>query len=168
MALTAQACSFEDILEAIRLHLVEVTELNDNFVRSVAADNYEVMLDEYSIGLRPLNSTPFTNSGAGRRARPERRPVRVYLHVRSSLDQVGSDKIALGKLIQFENTVNDALDEFMPLNDDEDAALCIEPLHPIESPSNPPTRKTEDDIGFVTMMLCYEVVYVRPNNTPAP
>jgi hypothetical protein len=167
MPLTNQAANFADILESIRDRLVSVTGISDDFVRSVGSDDYKYSFEETMIALRPLGPLPFTNAGGGRRARPETRIVRIYINKRSSLDPVGSDSVALGELFELENTVNDALDDWFPV-DADDNVLTIEPLHPTDSTNGPPIRQSQNDVGEIYSLLAYEVVYLRPNNTPQP
>lgn len=167
MSVVNQAVNFNDILESIRLRLVSVLELNDAYVRSVASDQYKYVNEETFIALRPLPPQPFSLAGGNRRIRPEKRTIRVYINIRSSLDEVGSDKIAINRLCELENEINDALDGYFPRDTNNTVNLTISGLRPVPS-DGPPLRKAEDDIGEVYSVLSYEASYLRPNNTPMP
>jgi hypothetical protein len=168
MALTTQAASFYDILLSIRRRLVAGLELDETKVRLTASDQYRYDFEGTDIAIRPLGPNPFTDAGGGRRARPEKRTVRIYINKRSSLDEVGSDETVLSELIALENSVNDLLDDWWPRDEDDTLNLTIEPLHPTDATSGLPVRQPTDDVGMVFSVLAYEVVYLRPNNTPQP
>jgi len=166
MVTNPQATDFYTILQSIQTRLVEVTKLDPTYVRIVASDNYKYDFEVSMITIRPLGPEPSTNAGGGRQARPERRNIRVYCNIRSSLDQVGKDDVALRNLFTLENTINDALDEFYPNINGQN--LTIEPLHPVDGGNQPPIREPNDDIGEIFSLLNYEVVFVRPNSIPQP
>lgn len=170
MAYTSQSASWSDIAAAVVEQLVTVTAIDPNLVRLVASDRYELApIDAKYLVCRYYGPSPFIDAGAGRRARPIQRRIRVYCYTRSQLDQFADDVIALTAVDgheALELQVMDALDEFWP--SDDDGNLTLEPLHPLDSSGGPPERRPEDDIGFIRSHLDYEVRYLAKVQTPQP
>jgi hypothetical protein len=167
MASNPQAFTASDILEAIRLRVVEATEVDTHFVRLVANDNYRYSEEEDLIAIRPLGPTPYTDAGGGRYSRPVSRIIRIYIHKRSSLDYVGSDSQVVGLLCDREDEVFDWLDDWFPTNAD-DEVMTIEPLHPVDSSAGPPTRQDLNDIGETFSRIDFEVRYLLSNDQDVP
>lgn len=173
MALDSQADTFASIVLAIQTQLVAVTELDSAFVRIVASDRYtstQTTLDDHWLFVRPYGPKVDTDAGVGRRARRAWRRVRVWVLTRNSSDQAGEDTEALTAAtahFNLEDTVVDALDEFIPL-DEDDNPLTLEPLHFLDSSDGAPERQVEGDVGVLVSFVDFECVYVLPNNTPQP
>jgi hypothetical protein len=167
VAINPQAADFADILENMRLRLVDELGLDDHYVRSVASDSYKYTNEETLIALRPLGVQPFTDAGGGRYSRPTKRTVRVYVSKRSSLDFVGDDRIVLPDLFDIENQILDAYDDWF-VTDESDTVLTIEPLHPTDSSNGPPLRKAQEDLGEVYSVLAFEVDYLQINPRDVP
>ena len=173
MAYDSQSARYSDILLAVKNRVVEVFEVEPSVVRIVANDRYRVhQVDsgDLQIYLRSYGPEPDVDHGGGRRSRPKKRLLRVYLYYRNSLDQAGDDETALTAedgLFDLEDKLLDALDDHFPLSDD-DLPLTIEPLHPLNSAEGPPLREEEDDIGVLRVHHDFEVRYVGKNQTPAP
>jgi hypothetical protein len=169
VATNPQAYHFSDILEKIRLRIVAATGLDDDYVRSVASDDYDYSKTEATlISIRPLGPIPSTDAGGGRYSRPFKRYIRVYISIRSSLDRVGSDKVALGLLMTLEDTIYNYCDDWFPKNDSGTAPMTIEPLHPVDASAGPPVRQAQDDIGELLSRVDFEVDYIQPNDRELP
>jgi hypothetical protein len=171
MARDDQAHPVATILLAIKDRLVEQLQLSPSYVRIVASDGYELQChDARFIYLRAFGPVPAVDVGVGRRARPVKRVVRLYLYTRNSLDETGADDAALtaaGAHLAFEDEVFDALDEWWPVTaDDADTALTIEPLHTVAEGSGRPERKPEEDVGLVRSHIDLEIQYVLSNQNP--
>lgn len=167
MPTTVQAYPSSTIIEALRVRIRTVTGVDDQYVRIVFSDQYEYSKEETLIAIRPLGPLPYTDAGAGRRARPTTRMVRIYLHKRSSLDFVGDDRIVASTLLDLEDEVFNALDDHI-LVDALGTPLIIEPIHPTDSSGGPPVRKPVEDIGDVFSRLDFEIKYLLVNETPIP
>jgi hypothetical protein len=167
MAFTSQ--SYQDALtiEAIRQQLVKVVGLDSDYVRLVATPDYQVTQEERMLCLLPFGRRPDPNAGAGRRARPSSRTLRVYMHFRDSTDFAGDDRLLIQEVFDFEDSVIDALDDFWPL-DDDDNPLTIEPLHILPSPSGEITRQAINDIGMCRCWVDFEWRSIQRNQTPQP
>ncbi len=173
MAYTSQSASLPEILTSIVTQLATVTGIDRAYCHLVASDNYEINCSEPKfLFVRPFGLRPRTDAGAGRRARPVYRTIRVYIHTRSELDFYTSDETALtaiGAHEDFELQTVDALDEYWPSDeDDAEILLTIEPLHPLDSSSGPPARKADNDTGILTSYFDYEICYLNKVQTPQP
>ena len=172
MSFDPQSARYSDILLAVKNRVVEVFDVDPSLVRIVANDRYRVhQVDSGSlqIYLRSYGPEPDVDHGGGRRSRPKKRLLRVYLYYRNSLDQAGEDETALTAedgLFDKEDLLLDALDDYWPQSDD--VPLTIEPLHPLNSAEGPPLREEEDDIGVTRIHLDFEIRYVGRNQNPAP
>lgn len=173
----SQSSPFRAIALAVRDQLASVTGLDAAYVRIVANDDYEVVVENRYLVVRCYGPEPYTDAGVGRRARPCHRLVRVYIYTRSNVDQAGGDDFALADdnaHFDFEESVLNALDEWVPLSDfDTDGdgnrePLTIEPLHPVSDGGGKPVRKAEDDIGMLRSHLDFQVTYVLPSDAVAP
>lgn len=167
MPVDSQAHASRTILLALQSRLVSVLGLDQQYVRIAASDAYKVSYEQTMVVIRPMSPQPYTDAGAGRRARPVSRVLRIYIHHRSSLDFVGDDSIAVPALCDIEDQVYDAMDDYWLLDDSQTVPLTIEPLHPLPS-SGEPTRQPDNDIGETLSRLDFEVRYLLVNNTPAP
>lgn len=167
MPVTTQAYPSSTILETIRLRLRNGLVINDHYVRLTAADDYKVTFEEKFIAIRPLGPIPFVDAGGGRRARPVKRFIRVYLHLRSSIDFVGDDGIVMPEMFDFEDAVFNLLDDWFVTNANG-VVLTHEPIHTADASAGPPTRQVLNDVGEVVSRLDFEVPYILVNNTPAP
>lgn len=168
MPVTAQAYSSSEIMESLRLRLETVLEIDESFCRLVMSDDYEYTDEETLIAIRPLGPVPFTDAGGGRRARPVTRSVRVYIHKRNSSDFVGDDRLAMAILLDFEDSVFNALDDHFLRDADNTTNITLEPLHPTDASAGPPVRQPTNDVGRLFSRLDFEVKYMLVNNTPAP
>jgi hypothetical protein len=173
VAYTSQSASWSTVATQIVAQLVVVTEIDPAHVHLVASDAYDLTdLESRFVYVRYYGLQPVTDAGAGRRARPCSRRVRVYVYTRNQLDSYSDDTVALTADDGHETLelrVLDALDEFVPVDpDDEDVSLVLEPLHPVDSSSGPPERKPEDDNGLVRSHLDFTVTYLPRMQTPQP
>jgi hypothetical protein len=111
---------------------------------------------------RAYGPSPFTDAGAGRRAMPFTRRVRIYLHTTTTSDQSFADSAALTKADygqwRREDQLYGSLIHFMPQRTPS-GNMLIEPLHPIDSAGGPPSRKAPDP-GFVTSFMDFEAKYI--------
>jgi len=155
-------------LAAVRDQLIKVTEVAPAYVRIVANDDYKVTYETKLLCIRPLGRRPFVNAGAGRRARPSYRTLRVWIETRSRVDHAGNDLVALTKHFDFEDEVINALDDFYPPVSTADAPLTIEPLHFLDSGAGAPTREAVNEVGVVKSFLDFEYTVVVYNDTPQP
>lgn len=162
-----QAFPASEILEVIRLRVVEATELDDHYVRLTANDQYSVTNEETLIAIRPLGPTPVTDAGGGRYSRPVSRTIRIYIHKRSSLDYTGDDRILVPALCDLEDTLLNYLDDWWPVNSD-DEILTIEPLHPTDSSAGPPLRQQMNDVGETFSRLDFEIRYLLNSDRAVP
>lgn len=171
MATTAQSALLPTILTSVVTQLRTVTAINAAYVHIVATDDYKITCGEPRfLYIRYYGLDPYTDAGAGRRARPTTRRLRVYIYTRNNVDQFETDTIALlaaGNHESLELQVVDAMDNFWP-RDTDGNIVTIEPLHPLDSSSGPPLRKAEDDIGIIRSHLDYEIKFLSQVNTPQP
>lgn len=167
MALTTQSYPEAEILEAIRQQVVDVVGLNDAYVRVVANPDYQVTQEERLIAILPFGRRPEPNAGAGRRARPSSRTIRVFMHFRENTDFAGDDRVLISEAFDFEDRVIDALDDFWPVNADEEP-LTIEPLHIIPSAAGELNRQAINDVGLCRCWVDFEYRSLLLNNTPQP
>ncbi len=172
MAFDSQAHRFADIVTSIKTKVVTVMGLDPSQFRIVANDRYDLYsptVGDFVVLLRCYGPEPDTDAGVGRRARLKKRLLRFYLYYRNSLDQAGDDTTALtatNGVFDLEDLLVDALDDWFP--DSNGTILTVEPLHPINSAEGPPTRKEDDDQGWVSSHIDMECKYVSLNRTPAP
>jgi len=172
MAYTSQSALLSDIILSVLDQLNAVTDINTAYIIPVASDEYETSCVEAKfIYVRFYGLTPFTDAGAGRRARPVTRRLRIFVYTRSNLDQYTHDNIALLEAADNHEVLElqtiDALDEFYP-KDSDDNLLTIEPLHPLDSSSGPPLRKPENDLGLLRSHFDYEIKMLNRVQTPSP
>lgn len=166
MPVTEQAYPSSQIFESLRLRLRSKLELDDSFVRLVASDQYSYSGEPLLIAIRPLHPQPYPEAGGGRRIRPTKRMVRVYISTRSSLDFVGDDRLATTALLDLEDKVYDALDDYWLRDESDTVNLTIEPIHPIDTFGGPPTRKPNEDTGEIFSRLDFQLSYLLVNLTP--
>lgn len=170
-----------------------------DFVFPVANDEYKITVSENLFAyirfygpspVDPRTGAPFSDYGAGRRARVVGRRFRVYIYTRSGEDTFGDDTIALGgnninQLVtdppetpgQYvaEELVLNALDDYIPKGDD-DICLTIGPVHWLDGDGGPAQRKPENDAGLLRSSLDFQAVYVlaiqatepAPAGVPSP
>lgn len=167
MAFTTQSYPESQVLEAVRQQLVSVLGLDDSYVRIVATENYAVTEEERMVCIRPMGRRPEPNAGAGRRARPSSRTLRVYMHFRDNTDFAGDDRLLVQQAFDFEDQVINALDDFWPINEEEEP-LTIEPLHIMDSGGGAISREPINDIGLCRCWLDFEYRTVQYNSTPQP
>lgn len=167
MATNPQSHPISETLEVIRQRVMTATELDDHFVRLVMNDDYTYSNEEWLVAIRPLGVTPMTDAGGGRYSRPVNRIIRIYIHKRSSLDYVGDDRQAVALICDMEDRILNHLDDWFPVND-EDEVLTIEPLHPADSSSGPPTRQSMNDIGETFSRIDFEIRYLLNNDYEVP
>lgn len=166
MAASPQTAYFSDILIAIRDRISVALDLDPSRVKLAANDRYQVNdLDQVTVYVRPYAAPLFANAGAGRRAMPTRRMVRVYYYVRNSSDLPGDDTIGITDptygLLQVEEKLLDYLVLWYPqTNTEARLNLTIEPLHPLDPSGGPPERELENDIGMLRGSLLFEVCYL--------
>ncbi len=169
MATTSQSATLPDILTAIVNQLKTVTGIDSAYCHLVASSNYTInCMEPQFLYIQVLGLNPSTNAGAGRRARPVSRTIRVYVYTRTELDFYTNDTIALtglGNHEDLELKVIDSVDEFWPRDSDSNN-LTIEPLHPTESQEA--LREPENDLCLIRSDLTYEIVYLNKVNTPQP
>jgi hypothetical protein len=163
-----QAYPASDILEAIRVRIVAATGVDDAYVRLVNNDSYQYSNEETLIAIRPLGPVPVTDAGGGRYSRPVSRTIRIYLHKRSSIDFVGDDRYIVGEICDLEDIIYNACDDWFPYDSDDELNMTIEPLHPVDSTSGPPTRQSTNDIGENFSRIDFTFVYVQPNDQEVP
>lgn len=167
MPAPSQSASFSNIINAIATQVVTVTALSEDYVNIVASDKYNIAdYEAQFIYIRFYGLQPWTDYGAGRRVRRAKRFVRVYIYTRNNLDRYGDDTAAATAHSDLEETLMNALDEFIP-RDALGNPLVVEPLHPLDDTAGP-ERKPIDDDGLISSSLLFEVEYVLPNNTPQP
>ncbi len=167
MAVTTQAYQESLIIEAIRQQLVNVLELDEAYIRIVASPDYQVTQEQRMVCLLPFGRRPDPNAGAGRRARPSSRTVRVFMHFRDSVDFAGDDRLLIQEVFDFEDQVIDALDDFWP-KDEDDNPLTIEPLHILPSAAGEINRAPINDIGLSRCWIDFEYRSLLFNSNPQP
>ncbi len=171
MAFSPQTGQWRRIVAAIQKRVCDAVEvepgstarLDPQYVRVVASDGYKIDAREpFFVYLRYYGPRPFTDGGAGRRARRVSRLVRVYVYTRSNIDFHGSDEGALlGEVVGHsdrEEQVLDALEHHAVA--DATGLLVIEPLHWVDSAGGPPEREPENEDGLVRSHLDFEVEYL--------
>jgi hypothetical protein len=170
---TTQSASFADVARALRDQLVAVTGLDRGYVNFTKEEKWPTSSAEKAVFIRVFGIQPMPDAGAGRRARPLHRRVRVYMLTRNSLDYVGDEDEALWGdqgHDALELAVIDALDEFVPtkLVDGVETALVLEPVHPVAAEGGPPVGDSESEVGVTRSFLDFEAVYLAPVSNPAP
>lgn len=177
------AYPFAQIANDIVTRLSTQLGLDRAYIHSVSTDRYKITEMEpmflyvqfMTVGKPRDPGLDFTNAGAGRLFTPVGRRVRVYAYTRSGADVYGTDDVALcgadptqtydtpptypGHLV-LEEVIYNALNNYLPTAtvEDEQVAMTIGPLHPLDA-TEYPQRAPDDDDGLIRSCLDFECVY---------
>lgn len=173
MAYSSQTSPFAAILIALRDKLVADLGFDESRVVVMKRGGYAIApLVENFIAVRPLAGLYSADHGGGRLSTPVSRIVAVDIYTRCSIDEYGSDYVALTEdslgFYAIEEAVAESLLFKMLMSDaDTPAPLLIEVLHPIREVEDAEKPDPQRFVGCLLGTLYWEVRYgLRVNSLP--